>query len=305
MTFMHNHFNRICRAPDGAGGGAAPAAAAPAAAAAPTAWTDTITDTGTRDFAVNKGYNKHDIGTAAPIILQQYHNLEKLVGAEKAGNTVIKPNWDGDDDAAVASRNQFFDSIGRPKEGKDYDLGIPAGAKANETVTNWSRDTFHKLGLSAKQATALSQEYQALEAKLDSDKQAADVQRFAAEDGILKKEWGAAYGDKIAKASAVAKGLGVKAEHIDALQSVAGYGEIMKMFASLADKVGEDTLINGDTNGNGGGKLTPAEAKAELQKLSRDKDWMAAFMDKAHPNHKAALERKAFLTAAEVAGQAS
>jgi hypothetical protein len=289
----------------GEAGGGAPAGGAPAsgapAAAAQAAWTDSIQDADLREFAVNKGYNKAAVHEVAPTILQQYRNLEKLVGAEKAGNTVVLPNWDSTEPAALAAQNEYFDRIGRPKEAKEYDLAAPQGAKLNEKIENWSRDTFHKAGLSTRQATAISKAYQELEAAQATEQQQADLVRFSNEDKSLKTEWGAAYNDKIAKASAVAKNLGLKPENIDALQSVAGYGEVMKMFANLADKVGEHHHVNPEQN-SGTSVMTPSEAKAELGRLSRDKDWMAAFMDKAHPNHKAALERKAFLTGLEVAG---
>lgn len=313
MSFLHEKmFGRIYRNADGGGapgGSAPPAAAAPPAGGAPggappAVWTDGIQDQGLREWAVNKGYHKSAPHEVAPQILQHYHSLEKLFGADKAGNAVILPNWDAADEAGVAAQNAFFDRIGRPKEGKDYDLAAPQGVTLDPEIEKWSRDTFHKIGLTAKQATALSKEYQALEAAKAHAEQQADVQRFAAEDKALKTEWGAAYADKIAKASAAAKALGIKGEVIDALQSKAGYSDVMKMFSNIAEKLGEDKLITGDSTGGGAGKMTPAEAKAELDRLSRDKEWMAAFMDKSHPNHKAALERKAFLTSQEVAGQA-
>ena len=264
-------------------------------------WTDSIPDQGLRDFAVNKGYHKDSLNDAAPKILQSYQYMEKLLGAEKAGNTVILPNWDATDADGIAAQNTFFERAGRPKEGKDYDLAPPQGGKLDEKLENWSRETFHKAGLTSRQATTLSKAYQALEAEQKAAEQQAAQQRFAGEDKALKTEWGAAYQDKLDKASATAKKLGIAGEALDALQSVSGYGSVMKMFSMIADKVGEDTLVNPEQN-NGGGKMTPAEAKTELNRLSRDKEWMSAFLDKSHPNHKAALERKAFLTSMEVAG---
>lgn len=296
-------------ATDGGSGGGAPAAGGqPAAGGAPAAgsnpvWTESVLqDPDLREFAINKGYHKEDLNAAAPKILSQYRNLEKLFGADKAGRTVELPNFEAEDDQAVAARNAFYEKLGRPKEGKDYDLAIPQGAKAAEFMDKWSRETFHKLGITSRQATELSKSYQALEAAQAAEAAQADIQRFAEEDKALKTEWGAAYADKMAKASAAARGLGIKGEVIDALQSKAGYSDVMKMFAHISEKIGEDAFISGDKT-NTGNKLTPDEANAELNRLSRDKEFMASWMDKSHPNHAAAVARKSFLTSQLAASQ--
>lgn len=291
----------------GAAVGGATAGAAAAAGAgnvaqptAPVAWTDSIQDADLREWAVNKGYNKQDPTAAAPIIAQQYRSLEKLVGAEKAGRTLEIPDFN-DQKAADA----FYDRIGRPKDVNDYKIALPdekSGVPVNKEFETWARQNFHKIGLNAKQAEALSGAWNEMAIQANIAEAAAQKLRFEGEDKALKTKWGATYDDKISKASAAAKGLGIPGELIDALQKVGGYGLAMETFANLAEKVGEDKFVSGE-GGNVDGKMTPAEAKTALNAFKADKEQMAAWMDKAHPKHKDAVARVAFLSEMMVAGQ--
>lgn len=260
-------------------------------------WLDKIEDVGLREFAVNKGYNKGTLDEVAPNILRSYQHMEKIVGAEKAGKTLILPDFDSEESKPAVE--EFYNRLGRPKEGKEYDLALPKeGVDAD--FEKWARDNFHGVGLTARQASALGKAWNEF-ATNRMTAQAAEQTRIADENtAALKKEWGAAFDDKSAKVDAIAKNLGVTDEALAALKTAMGGAQAMKMFASIADKMGEHAFINGE--GDKGGALTPAEAKVELQKLRHDKEWMAAWMDKHHPKHQEAMDRKARLDAAIVAG---
>lgn len=271
-------------------GGGAPAGAEPTPAAQP--WFEKFGDPSLTEFAVNKGYNKGTLDEVAPNMLRSYQNLEKLVGAEKAGKTVIVPDFEKGDETEM---NAFYERIGRPKEGKDYDLALPQ-AGVNPLIEKFARENFHKAGLTGKQATVIGKAWDDLMVQMRTEETNADLTTAANEDKALKQEWGSAYDNKISLASAAAKSLGVPAEAIEALQKTAGYAVAMKTFANIASQIGEDKFISGEQAG-GGSKMTPAEATAELKKLGGDKDWMAAWLDKSHPKHKEAMERKAQLTA--------
>lgn len=291
----------------GADPAAASAAAGTAAAAgttnvaqqqAPVTWTDTIQDADLREWSVNKGYNKHELSAAAPIIAQQYRSLEKLVGAEKAGRTVELPDWEATDQTQL---DAFYDRIGRPKDTKDYDLALPEKGVHPE-FENWARTNFHKAGLSAKQANLMGKAWSEF-AGAQNAKETADAKlAFEKEDGALKTEWGSAYDNKMALASAAAKQFGVPGEAIDALQKAGGYAVAMKTFAAIATKLGEANFITGDKPG-GDGMMTPAEATAEIKTLRANKDWVASFLDKGHPKHKEAVARMTFLSEKQVSGQ--
>lgn len=283
------------------GGAAGGAAGGGAATGATTTWTDSITDTGLRDWAVNKGYNKLAAADAPVEVARQYHHLEKLFGADRAGKTVEIPDFEKADDAAKAA---FFDRVGRPKESKEYDLSLPKEGVIDKEFEGWARENFHKAGITSKQASVLGKAWSDFAVAQNAKQGVADQQRYADEDKALKTEWGAKYDDNIKVASAAAKSFGVDPKAIDALQKVAGYGAAMKMFASIAEKIGEAQFISGEGAGTGG-TMTPAEATAAIKAHQADKDWMASFLDKRHAKHADAIARMAFLSTMQVGGTAS
>lgn len=276
----------------GTEGGAGTAAAA---AAKEGPWTDTIGDADLRGWSVNKGYDKFDVATAAQTIAQQYRSLEKLVGAEKAGRTVEIPDW-----ADSAQVDAFAARIGRPSPDK-YDLGIPEGAQTDKGFETWARENFHKMGLAPAQAKGLAESYQAFTKAQMEAQQQAQIQQGMEAEKALKVKWGAAYDDKLAKASSAAKSLGISTEALDALQKAAGFDAVMEAFSSISEKIGEDKFIQGDTAATGA--MTPEQAKEEMGRLRLNKEWMAAFLSREHPQHKAAVDRMTFLSNMMVAGK--
>lgn len=89
------------------------------------------------------------------------------------------------------------------------------------------------------------------------------------------------------------------------LERVTGSPRLLKMFHAIGSKLGEANLIGADSGGGGGPPDSVATLRAELNRLAGDKDFMQAFKDNRHPQHKdrvaqrqaiidklAALERK-------------
>lgn len=271
---------------------AAPAptpAPAPAPAPAPTSdhWIETISDPALKDFAINKGYHKAKVED----VVRSYQNLEKLMGAEKAGRTIEVPDFDNPE--ATAARDTFFSRIGRPTTGKEYDLGFTAEEGVDAAFDQWARDVFHKNGLTAKQANEIGKAWVQFATQTNQEDSMAATQRAQQEDAILRQHWGAAYDTQVAKASAAAKAFGVSPEAIDAMQSVMGYGEVMQHFANIAEAMGEHQFISTDS----AAVMTPYDAQAELNKFYNDKELNTAWMTKNHPRHKEAVDKHAYLIA--------
>ena len=262
-------------------------------------WSAKITDPGIRDFATNKGYTKLALEDAMPQVLQSYGNLEKLMGADRAGRTVELPNWDATDEAAGKARDAFWDRVGRPKEAKDYVPNISKGGVKDPDFANAMAGMMHKAGVPLQMATTLTAGYQEYAASRDAAENIAKQQGYENEKTGLKTEWGAKYDDNMKLASNAAKSLGVKPEVLDTLQKSAGYADVMRMFQGIAVKMGEATFVDGE-RGSSNGTMSPAEAKAEMTKFINDKDNRAILMDKHHPKHKELMARKSQLAAWEV-----
>lgn len=285
----------------GAGGAAGTeGGAAGGTSGAPAIWTDAIQDTELRDFAINKGYNKLTAAEALPVAVGQYRNLEKLIGADKAGRTVELPNWDQNDDAGLASRNTFFDRIGRPKTPEDYKLDLKAGDKSDPELSNAFAGLLHKAGIPARSVADLATGYTEMQTARIAAANIAEQQKYAAEDKALKTEWGAKYDDNMKLAAGAAKAFGVTGEQLDTLQKATGYSTVMKMFTQIAGKMGEASWIDGSNAGGDGNKMTPAEAQVAMKAFTSDVKNREALMDKYHPKHAEAMARKSQLAAWEV-----
>jgi hypothetical protein len=89
--------------------------------------------------------------------------------------------------------------------------------------------------------------------------------------------------------------------HLVGLRDSMGPVEAMKFVHSLGGKLGEDSVDQGESVT--GGMLTPAAAQQQLGELSMNKEYMEAWLNRTHPGHKAAVEKKSTL-ARQAAGQA-
>ncbi len=115
---------------------------------------------------------------------------------------------------------------------------------------------------------------------------------FAAEKLALQQEWGGGYERMAGAAKTAVKALGFSAEEIDALESVVGFKGVMQKFAALGQKLSDPSFVSPDGGARFDDQMTPAEAKAEIEKLKLDKDFGAALRGGAmHPSSKSAKQK--------------
>lgn len=252
----------------GQGAAAAPAAAAPAAA--PAAATPEVAWLPGAD-EVTVGYLKNKGWTDPGQVLDGYKNLEKLLGADRAGRTVVLPK----EDASPDDLNAFYSKLGRPATADDYKIGVPDGGDAEYAKAAAAK--FHELGLSAKQAAALVEWNNSQVANLKTSTETAAQTRFADEDRALKSEWGNAFTQNLNQAQAAARGLGIEAAQIDALSSALGHKATMELFQKIGSRMSEADFVSGSKTEKFGNAMTPGQAKAEIQTLRADKEFVAKY----------------------------
>jgi hypothetical protein len=233
-----------------------------------------------RGFVENKGVKEPEQ------LASMYHNLEKMMGADKAGRTVVLPGPDADE----AALGEFYGKLGRPEAPDGYELPVPDGDDGK--MAEWAQGVFHEAGLTAKQAALVSEKWNARVGEMVNGQQAEAQQTAEQAEAELKKEWGAAYDQKVAGVENAAVALGMSENELLGLRASMGPAAAMKFVDSLAGKLGEDTVENGEPMD---GALTPAGANEALARLGTDRDFMAAWMDKNHPSHKWAVEHKSKL----------
>lgn len=271
---------------------AAALAAPPAAAPAPTSqqlatppgtppaapkWAEGA-DEATAAYITNKGWD-------SPVkAIESYRNLEKLLGADKAGNAIVLPKADADPKEWGA----VYDRLGRPADIKGYDVKVPEGgdAKFQESMLGVA----HELGLSKQQAEGLFgkfNEASAAAVKAAADQKAVD---FVAQDNEIKAEWGQAYQQNVATAQAAMRALGLDAATVDKLSDAMGHKATMKLLHTLGAKTGEASYVDGKGGAGFSGAMTPAQATERIKTLMADKAWATKYINGGAPE-KAEMER--------------
>jgi hypothetical protein len=71
--------------------------------------------------------------------------------------------------------------------------------------------------------------------------------------------------------------LGYGVEELESIEDRLGTADMMKLFAAVGSKMGEDDFDAGDGDGGGFG-LTPAAAKQQLETLKLDKEFMNLYL---------------------------
>lgn len=237
-------------------------------AAAPIAWLPNA-DEATVGYIQNKGWD------APEKLVSSYQNLEKLVGADRAGRTVVLPG----DKAEPAEVEAFYSKLGRPAEAKDYKLEVPQGQPTEfaDAAKGW----FHEAGLSSKQAEALGKHWNEYVAAQTTAAQQKQLETAETDKQALQKEWGAAHAQNLQLAQQTRSQLGVSDEEIDGIAQVLGLKRTIEMFHKLGTRTGEAAFVDGAAQTNGfGSAITPAQAKDRIASLRADKAFVGRYFAK-------------------------
>lgn len=220
----------------------------------------------TTGYVQNKGW-------ASPLeAVRSYQNLEKLLGADRAGRTVVLP----DEKASPEDMGKFYERLGRPAEPAGYNLKIPEVGGSKDFATA-AAAKFHELGLSTKQGEALAEWWNSQSEGIKASQEAAQAAKFQEDDQALRKEWGAAFDQNLLKARTFVQGMGFKADMIDQLQAAWGHKATMEFFHNLGGRMGEADFVSGQPQGFTAA-MTPAQAQAKIHALRQDRAFVGRYM---------------------------
>lgn len=238
------------------------------------AWYSGIENQEVRVWAEAKGF-KDPLAVA-----ESAYNLEKLMGFDKAGKTIVVP----DENATPEQLSAFRAKMGVPDKADGYKIEVPEGAPPEfaKEAANW----FHEAGIPAKAAEALTakwNEYTAAQAKAFDEKFVTDS---SAEYTAWEKDQGAALKQNLELFKRAASQFipaatpQERAEMVSNIERAIGTGNFMKMMSSIGQGLAEHKSVG---PGDGGGVLTPAQASQRIAELKSNKDWAAAYLsgDKA------------------------
>ena len=247
-------------------------------------WLDGINDPATKDWARAKGLQNGSFEN----VLGSYHNLERMVGADKAGRTVTMLG----DEASAEDTAAFYNKLGRPEKAAGYSVELPVSAGGDSSRMDLMRNKAHELGITDKQFKGLVEADDAYISALTTDTAANEASNTALAVATLQKEWGAAYDQKGAGIDAAAGKLGMTSAQLNGLRVSMGSVDAMKFVDGLNTKIGDHDFDTGIPTGGG---ITPADAQIQLNELNLSKEFMEAWLNRQHPGHKAAVEKKARL----------
>jgi hypothetical protein len=261
----------------------APAAAAPAAAPAANAPWHGYTEQADVQYVTQKGWQ------GPQDLLKSYREAEKFIGRDPS-TLLSLPR--ADDPAGFLG---VMDKLGRPADAAKYEFAKPEGATLDEGYLKWARGTFHELGLTASQVKALSGKHNEYIKGVLTQREKDYNLTVESDKVALRNEWRDGHERKMQAAESAATALGFSKDMIDAIEQAVGYAGTWKFFADLGTKLGEDGFSSAGKGGNGPGftsGLTPAEAKAEWEKLKLDPNWQAAARDSMHPGNAEAKRKQ-------------
>lgn len=222
---------------------------------------------------VTVGYVQNKGWSDPAQVLDGYRNLEKVLGADRAGRTVVLPG----EKAEQAEIDAFYSKLGRPAEAKDYKVDVPAGAPPE--YADGFRAVAHQLGLTSKQAEGLVKWNNEFAGNAAAAQQNQSVAAFQADSEALKQAWGAAHDQNVVVARNTVAALGLDNATIDKMSAAIGHKPLMELLHKIGAKTGEGEFVSG-SGSNYGSALTPAQAKSRIEELRRDNAWTTKYLSK-------------------------
>ena len=211
-------------------------------------------------------------------LAKSFIHAQKLVGADKIpvpNKHATEQDWD-----AVYKR------LGRPDTPDGYKYNLPEDQNVNAEALKTFSDHAHKLGLLPNQAEGMVKFYNEMKANqlATADSTAAAGRQKAIDE--LTAEWGQAYDQKLERANNVVREVfpkGFMSMNLEDGTKLGDHPAVIRAFAALADKMGEDKIVQAD----GPNYLTPKQIDKEIATLQQPG---SAYWDKNHPNHAMAVD---------------
>jgi len=167
-----------------------------------------------------------------------------------------------DDPAAFAATMR---QLGAPQDATGYRLPEVEGADGLDAVEGFN-DWAHEANLTQAQFATLAERFtQAQVAQAET--RATD---HNAQMEVLHREWGYAYEQKVQAAISVAKLTDAPAEVVEAIEKGAIRPDLLRYFATLAARFGENDI--GDAQRSGQVEMTPGEAQLQLAEIMDNDD---------------------------------
>lgn len=222
----------------------------------------------------------------AESLASKAYNLEKFMGAEKAGRGVIVPKAD----ATPEEWKMFWGKVApvpEKPEGyavpKDLDPKIAAELEKDPMLGKF-REFAHKAGIPAQFAQPMLSWYGQMAFAMENDSVKTFEAEAAADMENLKKEWvgvefdkNVELGRRAARAFIPHKSPEELKAFINNMTGAIGQSNTFKFLAAIGKGMGEDTFVEGERGVPG--VSTPEAARLKIAELKADKVWSKSFVE--------------------------
>lgn len=221
---------------------------------------------------------------------KSHKNLEQLVGRKYPGA-----------DAKPEELEAFYKQIGRPDDAEGYSLPMVEGIEYNEEALKTFKETFHKAGLTSKQAQTIMEHYNQFvgEQIQGSEEQQRQAEQKRLEEhqkrfDELKETWGGKFEENTAMAQRAARAFGLEPAEMDKIEQAIGPDKLLSMFYNVGKNLSDDAIVEGQHSNSH--YMTPQQATIELNKFMSDPQNIEAMHNKMHPAYKETNNRRLELT---------
>jgi hypothetical protein len=206
-----------------------------------------------------------DVGNLA----RSFVNAQKLIGADK----IPFPTNPTEEDLS-----NIYSRLGRPETPEGYEFATDGNVITEDVAAEYA-GVAHQLGLSPKQAAGILDYYKGSVGQTTEQMEQLAQEQAEQTTNELKREWGNAFGDKVAAAKDIIEqfaGLDMLQMRLEDGTKVGNHPAFIKAFAAIGDF--KSTVTSEDTINDGArtSVFTPVQAQAEID---------AIMNDKSHPYH--------------------
>lgn len=202
-------------------------------------------------------------------LARSHVNAQKFIGRDP-NEMFAKPK----DEAEFRGVMQ---KLGLPEQATDYKLELPQDYKApqgfeiDKPVGQAFLAAAHEAGILPKQATAIYAKVTEMMSGFETSQREAIAAKETELDADFQKEFGAAAKHTLASAAFAADKMGLTTQEVDALPAETRHKMIRALAKTAAFFQEDQTGFNrpSGTAGFGNGPLSPSQAQAKAQELSR------------------------------------
>lgn len=209
-----------------------------------------------------------------PALVKAHANLEKMLGADKVP---VPPK-----NATLEQLKDYFQKAGLPADAKEYKLDVDPKLGVDAKFLETFNGVAHGLNLLPLQAKGLVEWF--AKANIEAENAQKSAYETARNEGInsLKKEWGDAFTNEVAKAKAALREFADDAgKEFFQNTNLGSNPHFVKMLAKMGATLAEDR-IKGE-GGSGHGQYTPSQAMQRIAELKAN--MKGPYWNPDHPDH--------------------